>query len=95
MGSFHLKSPRCRRRDLRGNDRLLGMADRFERRFHRIDHRRGTAEKDHGVRTARQQLPAQDGIGNAACALGSACRRCGEHMQERIHHHHGDSSDVE
>ena len=39
---------------LRKDDRLLGVADRFESRFQRGGHRRGTAEKDHGVRTGRR-----------------------------------------
>ena len=80
MGSFHLKSPRCRRRDLRENDRLLGMADRFERRFKCIGHRRRPAEKDHGVRAGRRQMPAQDALGDTAHPLRPADRRLVQHM---------------
>ena len=64
-----------RRRWLRENDRLLGMADRFERLFQRVGHRRGATEKNHGVRTGRRQMLAQNALGDAARALRPASRR--------------------
>jgi hypothetical protein len=43
---------------LREDDGVLGVADRFESRLQRVGHRRGAAEKDHGVGTGRRQMPA-------------------------------------
>ena len=67
-------------RRLRKDDRLLGVADRFESRFQRVSHRRGPQRKIDGVGTGRRQMPAQYGLGDAARALQPACRRLLQHM---------------
>ena len=59
---------------------MLGVTDRFESGFERVGHRRGAAEKDHGVGTGRRQLRAENGLGNAARALRPACRRLLQYM---------------
>lgn len=56
--SSTIPSGRWRLKWLRKNDGSLGVADRFERGFQCVDHRRGAAEKDHGVGTRRRQVPA-------------------------------------
>lgn len=48
---------------------MLGIADRFEDTFQRVGHRRGSSEKDRGVRTWRRQLLAENGLGDATPAL--------------------------